>query len=162
MLACVNALSERMDLRDEARNAVIVGKARLALTQRPADVQPAPEVPWLGEAEVEARYAEALIARLEPLQGSLLLSSCHEFPCIFGLELPADAVEPFTAGLSIPDIDALYIKRVGIDDEGGVIQYFGIGSSAAPELAEGGEAVATRVEYRALLLDDAYRSEDIP
>jgi len=151
-----------MDTRDQARNAVVVGKARLALAQRPTDDQPAAAVPWLEEAEAATSYLDALAQGLEPLQGSLLLSSCREFPCIFGIDLAANRVEAFAKDLSIPDMDPLYIKRVGIDDEGSVIQYFGIGRATAPELATGEKSVATRVEYRALMLDDAYRSVVTP
>lgn len=162
MRVCVDALNERMDTHDSLRNEVVVSRARLAAAQHAPEAQPAQPVTWSGEPDRPETYTTGLLAALASAQGRLLLSACDEFPCVFGLEIPHEEVEAFENDLTIPGAGALYVKRLGIADEGGVIQYFGVASSSSPELEAQEDAVALRFEYRSLLLDNAYRAEVKP
>jgi hypothetical protein len=162
MLRCVEALNQRMDSRDVLRNEIIVARARLAAAQLPSNTPLGESVLWQGEADAAGRYREGIMKALGPAQGRIVLSACEEFPCIFGLDIPEAVVKGFSERLAIPGVDSLFIKRLGIEDDGGVVQYLAIARAEAPELREREEAVAQRFEYRALLLDNAYRKEVKP
>ena len=141
---------------DVLRNEVINAKARLALALRLPEQQPAPAVDWLNEAEDLSLYLTAIQDALTQVTGNIVLSSCAEFPCIVGV---SGAGEGLFDEVATAAGGGVFLRRVGIEDDGETVQYVAISSSTAKELETDLEALTTRIEYRALLLDTAFREE---
>jgi hypothetical protein len=157
---CFDVLKQVLDTRDTIRNRLIERKVRLALAQRAPDQQPAQELQWEGEPATAEDWLPHLKAGLEAHNGRVLLHSCQEFPCIFGLQIAAEKVDIFMQWLSVPEVDSLYLQRVGIEDDGEVIHFLAVASNEGNEGNREGTELLTRIEYRSLLLNQAYQEEN--